>query len=714
MNEEVEFDPHKNLLNKFPTIFITAWILMCTIGITGIFIVYISAYNVNQIHQKNLIQLSHYKNLEHKLVLLSKTIINASNADESTIQKHFKKSKNLLIQINKKLEESSTKKTHIPKHAERWHTSWTTFNTKLMYAIQKNSLQQSTYLQKELKNNVRMLKNINIFFEKEIFQKLENSTRLALYFICLMITLLIVGFLLGTTIFQRVTRNIKSLLNVIMKSKKNNENLLNNLGHGFLVFDEHGNIQKGCSKATIKIFGSDPTGYKFHEIIDIDSDYQNLMKDWYQMIFYAKRDFEDILPLAPQKYDTGEKFIKLDYRPIYDNHGQNIEHIICIATDETEIRKLKQETKKERAIVDIIMIILKDRRSFKDFLHETTRLISYLKDITSNNFNIGHINEVLRVTHSLRGNTSTYHFFDISKIAASLEEILILMKEKSKKEFSLIVPSVKSKILTMEQAYHDFLEEHKFIINSLIEEKNDHIYVPINHIKQMNEILKNQTGGDSHPYELFVDNFVLQKISDLFKRFETTVDEIATSQNKEVHLYLIGSTIKVFASAYKSILSSMVHAFRNAVDHGIESDEEKSATGKKEPGIIYVNFEKLKRDNMDFVEITICDNGRGISPERIKQLAIDKKLISRANIMNNEELLQLVFIPGLSSKKQATNISGRGIGLDAIKIETEKIGGWTDFYSEEGNGSKLVVTVPIIVDPYFVQKEKNIPIQKAS
>ena len=96
LNEEVEFDSHKNLLNKFPTIFITAWILMCTIGITGIFIVYISAYNVNQIHQKNLIQLSHYKNLEHKLVLLSKTIINSSNADESTIQKHFKKSKNLL------------------------------------------------------------------------------------------------------------------------------------------------------------------------------------------------------------------------------------------------------------------------------------------------------------------------------------------------------------------------------------------------------------------------------------------------------------------------------------------------------------------------------------------------------------------------------------------------------------------------------------------
>ena len=170
------------------------------------------------------------------------------------------------------------------------------------------------------------------------------------------------------------------------------------------------------------------------------------------------------------------------------------------------------------------------------------------------------------------------------------------------------------------------------------------------------------------------------------------VRDLSKELGKEVDLIIEGKDIALDRKILEEIIDPLMHIVRNAIDHGIESPEERVKKGKPRVGTVAV---RARREG-DYVIIEVEDDGRGIDPEEVKKLAIEKGLISpsAAERMSDEEALMLITLPGFSTKKSAGMVSGRGMGMSAVKEKIESIGGVLEIRSTPGKGTRVSIRLP--------------------
>ena len=180
------------------------------------------------------------------------------------------------------------------------------------------------------------------------------------------------------------------------------------------------------------------------------------------------------------------------------------------------------------------------------------------------------------------------------------------------------------------------------------------------------------------------------QIKSLFQRLERTALDVARKLNKKINVKTLGAHHELDKTVIEQISDSLVHVIRNAVDHGIESPEDRKKSQKPEIGS--VQFEAKK--SVDGILVTITDDGGGLNPERIKQKAIEKNLISASDELTLHEIQQLIFEPGFSSSDSVSDISGRGVGMDVLRSTIDKLGGHIEIQSEYGKGTTFVIHIP--------------------
>ena len=180
-------------------------------------------------------------------------------------------------------------------------------------------------------------------------------------------------------------------------------------------------------------------------------------------------------------------------------------------------------------------------------------------------------------------------------------------------------------------------------------------------------------------------------VAHIFNRFPKLVRDICRSQRKKADLIVEGSDIEIDRTILEGIVDPLVHLLRNAVDHGIETPEERLSAGKPERGRIRLAAHR----EHGFVFITVEDDGRGIDVEKLKRKAVEKGLIPENAKMRDEDALKLIFIPGFSTSDRVTEISGRGVGMDVVKTRVESLGGSVEVYSEKGKGTSVVLKLPL-------------------
>lgn len=182
-------------------------------------------------------------------------------------------------------------------------------------------------------------------------------------------------------------------------------------------------------------------------------------------------------------------------------------------------------------------------------------------------------------------------------------------------------------------------------------------------------------------------------IDNVFSRFPRMVRQLARELDKEIDVDIIGAETELDRTVIDEIGDPLVHLIRNAVDHGIETPDVRARHGKPETGTI--TLEAYHSGNFVFVEIS--DDGAGINPERIKQIAIEKGLIaaSDAEQLSNEETFALMLESGFSTNEEVSDISGRGVGLDVVKNTIESLGGTLTIQSELGEGTTFSVQLPL-------------------
>lgn len=192
-------------------------------------------------------------------------------------------------------------------------------------------------------------------------------------------------------------------------------------------------------------------------------------------------------------------------------------------------------------------------------------------------------------------------------------------------------------------------------------------------------------------------------ISGLFRRMIRLVHDLANKSGKKIELKLLGEETEVDKTVIETITDPLVHLLRNSMDHGLETPDERRAAGKSEKGTV----ELSARHEEGEVWITIEDNGRGLNREKILAKAREKGMIQGdGSELSDKVIYNLIFQPGFSTADQITDISGRGVGMDVVKQNLEKIKGTIDVLSRPGQGTRITLRIPLtlgIIDGMLIR-----------
>jgi two-component system chemotaxis sensor kinase CheA len=183
----------------------------------------------------------------------------------------------------------------------------------------------------------------------------------------------------------------------------------------------------------------------------------------------------------------------------------------------------------------------------------------------------------------------------------------------------------------------------------------------------------------------------MQPVGRLFQKFPRLVRELAKDLGKDVELTIEGAETEVDRVVVDSLYDPLVHMLRNALDHGVESPQDRVAAGK--PAKAYILLKAWQEANS--VMIVLQDDGRGMDPAKLRKKAMEKGLISENQASSDDEAYQLVFLPGFSTKEVASSVSGRGVGMDVVKTAVEKNRGAIRIDSNLGKGTKFSIRLPI-------------------
>ena len=185
----------------------------------------------------------------------------------------------------------------------------------------------------------------------------------------------------------------------------------------------------------------------------------------------------------------------------------------------------------------------------------------------------------------------------------------------------------------------------------------------------------------------------MQPIKKVFGRFPRVVRDLARSLEKEINLELVGEETDLDKNLVEALADPLVHLVRNSVDHGVESPEEREAAGKNRAGTIVLSAEQ----EGDHILLVIQDDGKGMDPNVIREIAVSKGAIDRdaADRLNDSECFNLIFAPGFSTKEEISDVSGRGVGMDVVKTKITQLNGSVDVESTLGEGTRIVIKVPL-------------------
>jgi two-component system chemotaxis sensor kinase CheA len=198
-------------------------------------------------------------------------------------------------------------------------------------------------------------------------------------------------------------------------------------------------------------------------------------------------------------------------------------------------------------------------------------------------------------------------------------------------------------------------------------------------------------------------------VEKVFKKFPRIVRNLSRDLGKEVNLEIIGEETELDRSVVDEIGDPLIHLIRNALDHGVESPEERVAAGKPRSGKVVLSATHEGNN----IIISIRDDGKGIDPDKLAKKALDKGLVTEEQLagMSGKEILDLVFLPGFSTKEKATDVSGRGVGMDVVKTNIRKLNGIIEIRSEVGKGSEFILKLPLtlaIIQSLLVDVESEV------
>jgi two-component system, chemotaxis family, sensor kinase CheA len=480
--------------------------------------------------------------------------------------------------------------------------------------------------------------------------------------------------------------------------RRANESLnavLNSLGQGFLTFNSAGMAGDVFTKACLDVLETNPLGKNVAEVLKVPAEKKPEFEMWLKALFSEALPFDDLKPLGPSiATHTQGRYITLDYYPIREEG--KLRDVVTVATDKTTERLTQLELDRERQHAAMVIKFSKNKDQFLQFLVSARSVLEKIEEVGTGIMDAAASAESFRLLHTLEGESGTFSLHEVRLVSRIPQQILEGSKgqalpEARKAEYV-------SALIALREAFDKFLHDNSDLIHLPEGDVARLIEVNADGLKRFCVQL-NKAGVSPALISSFQKEFLSEPVEKRFHHYDDLVQSVAERLGKKVKpLKIVGGGTRIRPEPYAALFASLVHVFRNAVDHGIEPADERSWMEKEEAGQITIQFS----ESADRYAMVISDDGRGIDPDSIRKKLLKTHPKLDISKQSDEEVIQNIFLPGFSSKETVGEFSGRGIGMDAVREEVGKLGGSVKVYSEAGKGSRFEFAFPVIGEPLEV------------
>jgi two-component system, chemotaxis family, sensor kinase CheA len=498
---------------------------------------------------------------------------------------------------------------------------------------------------------------------------------------------------------EAMTSDLKGTNDSLNRKNIDMENLMNSVGQGFLTFGRDLIISGEYSNECKRIFGANIENKKLSELLypdnDVDSDFVDAVLNKIFKETSVKR-IALYIPLLPSEIRINNHFINIEYKLIDNKDPEASKSLMVILTDITDRKSLEAKMEEEKSILKMVVKAVTNYDTFTECIEDYKEFCNIkINEILNSDIpSDAAADDVLRNIHTFKGNFSQFDTYNTVSGLHNMENILIDYKTQNPEYTIDDLRSLVEKFNMLEWLEKD-IEILKDVLGDNFFNRNDSITVNKKNISEIEEKMLKLLSHEEYKLLIpYIQRLKYKPVKSLLASYPEYVEKLAERMGKSVVPFDIeGDNIDIDADIYHNFMKTLVHVFRNCVDHGIETMEERVLNGKSENGSVSC---KVLQSEGNLI-ITICDDGRGIDFNKLKEKAQEKGLYSseELSVMNEDKLIELIFNKEFSTKDTVSEISGRGVGLYAVKNEIDKLGGNVTVKTHPNEGTEFIFTLPI-------------------
>lgn len=506
--------------------------------------------------------------------------------------------------------------------------------------------------------------------------------------------------------------------------------ILDNIKQGLFTVNLDGTVNPEHSRSVETVL--DITDFKnttLKEIMRLNAEDEACFKKWLELVRdrHASMRWEKLVRLAPVQeivlgFGENCRYIHFSYQKMYDRF-KNLQKIMVLAIDVTESRRIEQivATEKERhedEVRIILGLVNNLPEIIKDYLRDTAdrietisaKLLSMQEPAKFARENYPRVppyippqEDLLVISqdlHTIKGNSATFGFDKISKIAHETEDLLLALKRPIEIRVTVTIAELLDKISALKAAYNEILS-----VQARLNSSNGDTYIPLpqKRVERIREIAKNvelKLDIADEPFKQTIKQLIhaCEHLRDvplvkLTEKYKNLISRLAIRLNKKVNFEVFPADLEVSPHLLSPIDEALVHIFRNSLDHGIESPEERRVRNKSETGLIRLEIFSEEKGML----VRITDDGCGINVSEVLKKAVQDKIITaeKAESLSPQEKVMLLFDAGVSTAREVSDISGRGIGMAAVKRNIESINGSISVETHSGIGTTIEIWFPL-------------------